>query len=207
MVQRSGLGFEEFNTLVHEVIAREPSVQLSVDRLAEAARLRSIPLLSHDDRSIADRENYRALGCLISEFPMTSATAAAAIGESEDTVFGAPNVLRNGSHIGCPAAADMVAQGLCTILASDYYYPSLLEAPFLLARNGVVGLGNAWSLVSSNPARAMGLADRGRISEGCRGDVILVDNSSGRPRLVATVVAGSIAWLADFERLRSERAA
>ncbi|MDB5648504.1 MAG: amidohydrolase family protein [Hyphomicrobiales bacterium] len=207
MVQRSGLSFDDFIALVHEVIAREPSVQLSVDRLAEAARARSIPLLSHDDRDIADRQHYRGLGCLVSEFPMTRDTAAAAIEDCEDTVFGAPNVLRNGSHIGCPSAADMVAQGLCTILASDYYYPSLLEAPFLLARNGAAELADAWSLVSSNPARAMGLPDRGRIAEGRRGDVVLVDNTGSRPRLVATIVAGTIAWLADFGRLRSQRAA
>ena len=43
-------------------------------------------------------------------------------------VLGAPNGMRGGSHLGSPGAAEMIARGLCDILASDYYYPAMLGA-------------------------------------------------------------------------------
>ncbi|MBP0576067.1 phosphonate metabolism protein PhnM, partial [Mycobacterium tuberculosis] len=72
------------------------------------------------------------------EFPTSEATAVAARAAGETVVCGAPNVVRGGSHTGFPAAADLVGKGLCTVLASDYYYPALLMAPFRLAADGVV---------------------------------------------------------------------
>jgi alpha-D-ribose 1-methylphosphonate 5-triphosphate diphosphatase len=85
----------------------------------------------------------------------------------------------------------MVARGLCSILASDYYYPAPLLAAFRLAATGVAPLERAWSLVSAAPARAMGLADRGTIAAGKRADLILVDaGDPARPRVAAVIVAG-----------------
>jgi alpha-D-ribose 1-methylphosphonate 5-triphosphate diphosphatase len=97
----------------------------------------------------------------------------------------------------------MVARGLCSILASDYYYPALAAAPFRLATDGVAPLERAWALVSSNPAAALGLTDRGRIAAGRRGDVVLVDpGTDGRhPRVVATFVDGRLVHLAEGARL------
>ena len=159
-------------------------------------------MLSHDDRSPDDRRWFRAQGCLVSEFPMTVETAREAAAHGEHTVFGAPNVVRGGSHVGCPSAAEMAGAGLCTILASDYYYPALPAAPFRLAANGVLPLEQAWSLVSANPAAALGLSDRGEIAEGRRADLVLVDASDpAGPRIVATMVAGRFVFLADAERL------
>ena len=60
-------------------------------------------------------------------------------------VFGAPNVVRGGSHTGWTKASDMIAKGLCSMLASDYYYPAQLLAAFRLAADGDIaarrGLG------------------------------------------------------------------
>jgi alpha-D-ribose 1-methylphosphonate 5-triphosphate diphosphatase len=136
---------------------------------------------------------------------MQSQVAAAAIEHEEMTVFGAPNVLRGGSHIGCPSAAEMVREGLCSILASDYYYPAILQAPFLLAETGSCTLPQAWALVSSNPARALGLNDRGSLSPGKRADIIIVEQHKRKARLVATICAGELAWIADARRLRAPR--
>ena len=63
-------------------------------------------------------------------------------------------------------AADMIARGCCTVLASDYYYPAPLLAAFRLAADKVAPLAQAWAYVSANPARAARLADRGRLAEG-----------------------------------------
>jgi alpha-D-ribose 1-methylphosphonate 5-triphosphate diphosphatase len=203
MVERSGLSADEFNALVDRTYARRDAVPASVARLAKAAVAAGIPVLSHDDPTPDQRAWYRELGVSIAEFPMTDATAAAAVAAREPTVFGAPNVIRGGSHTGCPAAAGMVAAGHCKILASDYYYPALLLAPFKLAELGVAQLEAAWQLISRNPAAALGLADRGELAVGKRADVVLIDATSGPlPRVAATIIQGRVRYLGDVDRLQ-----
>jgi alpha-D-ribose 1-methylphosphonate 5-triphosphate diphosphatase len=202
MVERSGLDHDDFVALIDAVHARADEVRPSIERLAAAARAAGVPMLSHDDVDPAMRHWYRDLGVAVSEFPTNEATARAAVAEGEATVFGAPNVLRGGSHTGCPGAAEMVAKGLCSILASDYYYPALTAAPFRLAADGVGDLAATWDLVSANPAAALGLADRGRLAAGLRADVILVEAVPARPpRVVATFVDGRLAHCADGARI------
>jgi alpha-D-ribose 1-methylphosphonate 5-triphosphate diphosphatase len=97
----------------------------------------------------------------------------------------------------------MIAKGLCSVLASDYYYPAQLLAAFRLMHDGILALPQAWSLISSAPAKAAGLIDRGEITAGSRADVLLIDDSVAlRPRVVAVIANGKLAHLADAERLR-----
>jgi alpha-D-ribose 1-methylphosphonate 5-triphosphate diphosphatase len=110
-------------------------------------------------------------------------------------MMGAPNALRGISTSGNVSARELIASDLCDALVSDYYYPSLLHAPFKLTQDGVCDLGKAWGLVSSGPARAVGLHDRGTLSPGQRGDVIVVrQDDNGRPHLVASFVGGELAF-------------
>ncbi|TCR64864.1 alpha-D-ribose 1-methylphosphonate 5-triphosphate diphosphatase [Bosea sp. BK604] len=196
MVERTGLSHADFMVLARNVYDRKEEVPGSVERLAKASLAAGIPTLSHDDMSPGMRRWYRSLGVTVAEFPMNVATAREAVAHGEPTVFGAPNVVRGGSHTGCPAAEEMVGEGLCTILASDYYYPALLLAPFILARNGTAGFAEAWKLVSQAPAAALGLADRGVIAAGKRADLIIVEDAP-QPRVVATVAGGKLVQLAD----------
>src|SRR5262249_15226392 len=76
------------------------------------------------------------------------ATAEDAASHGDDIVLGAPNVVRGGSHTGWIDATEMIGLGLCSVLASDYYYPAPLLAAFALARRGVLPFGQAWALVS-----------------------------------------------------------
>jgi alpha-D-ribose 1-methylphosphonate 5-triphosphate diphosphatase len=88
------------------------------------------------------------------------------------------------------------------VLASDYYYPAQLLAAFRLVRDNVTSLERAWQLVSEAPARAAGLDDRGRIEQGQRADLILVDATEAqRPRIVGTIVAGRIVHWTEAGRL------
>jgi alpha-D-ribose 1-methylphosphonate 5-triphosphate diphosphatase len=204
MVDRSGLTRERFLELVAEVKRRASEVPASIERLARVARESGVTLLSHDDTCPEQRRWFRALGCRLAEFPTTVETARDAASAGDHVVLGAPNVVRGGSHTGWVKAADMVAQGLCSILASDYYYPAPLLAAFRLDTDNVVSLEEAWTLVSQTPAAAVGLADRGVITKGQRADLILVDaEQRDRPRIVATLVAGRIVHLTDATRLRS----
>jgi alpha-D-ribose 1-methylphosphonate 5-triphosphate diphosphatase len=105
-------------------------------------------------------------------------------------VLGAPNAMRGSSHLGSPGAADMIQRGLCDILASDYFYPAMLGAMVRLDADRVAPLHLLWKLVSLNPARAMGLTDRGRIAPGLRADLVLVDWPEGHtPSALRTWVA------------------
>ena len=54
----------------------------------------------------------------------------------EAVVMGAPNVVRGGSHLGWASAAPLAERGLVTVLASDYHWPAMLEAPFAMAARG-----------------------------------------------------------------------
>jgi alpha-D-ribose 1-methylphosphonate 5-triphosphate diphosphatase len=202
MSERSGVSHAQFEELMTRVQRGAPDVPGSIERLAAAARAAGVPLLSHDDMSPDQRRWYRALGCRATEFPTTMETAQDAASAGDDIIFGAPNVVRGGSHLGWTNAAEMVARGLCSILASDYYYPAPLLAAFRLAAAGVTPLERAWPLVSSAPARSMGLADRGTIAAGKRADLILVDASDpARPRVAAAIVAGRPVYLAAATRI------
>lgn len=208
MVERSGVGEAAFDELVERVLARGNDVPASIARLAAIARDQDIPLLSHDDKSPEQRSEFRAMGVALAEFPINEDTARAATEAGDYTVFGAPNVVRGGSHTGWTSAADMVSKGLCSILASDYYYPAPLLAAFMLAADNILPLSQAWSLVSGAPAAATGLNDRGQISAGKRADIILVDAREPlRPRVIAAITNGRIVYLTEPQRILSANSA
>ena len=202
MVERTGLSNDAFDGLVERVVSRADDVPASIARLAQAAREADVRMLSHDDDSPAMREAFRAQGVGIAEFPVNEETAREAAEAGDFIVFGAPNVVRGGSHTGWTRASDMIAKGLCSVLASDYYYPAQLLAAFRLAADGVLPLARAWDLISAAPARAAALGDRGVLAEGHRADIILVDDGAPlRPRIVAVIAAGRLVHLTDANRL------
>ncbi|MEA2745029.1 MAG: alpha-D-ribose 1-methylphosphonate 5-triphosphate diphosphatase [Acetobacteraceae bacterium] len=199
---RAGMGMEAFRAMADGVAARADAVPAALDRMAAAAAAAGLPMASHDDDSIAVRDNFRALGARICEFPMAEAVGAAAVAAGDFVVMGCPNVVRGGSHLGWASAATLAEAGICTVLTSDYYYPAMMRAAFILAERGKLDLARAWGLISENPARAGGLTDRGIIEAGLRADLVVVDTATSRA--VATIVGGRVAFVtADgSERLR-----
>jgi alpha-D-ribose 1-methylphosphonate 5-triphosphate diphosphatase len=191
---RAGMKADAFMALAQQVYARRDEVPAARSRLAEAAANADIPMLSHDDDSIERRALFRAHGARICEFPITEEVAADARAANEAVVMGAPNVVRGGSHLGWASAAPLAERGLVNVLASDYFWPAMMEAAFIMAGRGVLDLPRAWALVSANPAEACGLQDRGRLKAGLRGDVVVVDEARRAP--VAVFAEGRLAWLA-----------
>ena len=195
---RAGMSADDFIDLVDEVVARKTEVPEKKQWLATTAGKLDIPCASHDDESPDMRAGFDELGVRICEFPVNAETAQFAIDNGDPVVMGAPNVLRGGSHCDRLCATTAARSGLCTVLTSDYYYPSLLQAPFKLAAENVTDFATAWNMVSKNPARAGGLEDRGVIRQGQRADVVVVDDSvPGCPRVVATFVAGQPVHMID----------
>jgi alpha-D-ribose 1-methylphosphonate 5-triphosphate diphosphatase len=190
---RAGMKMEAFRTLADAVAARADAVPRALDRIAAAARAARLPMASHDDASIVDRDGFRARGAWICEFPMAEEVGASAVAAGDFVAMGCPNVVRGGSHLGWASAARSVEAGICNVLTSDYYYPAMMRAAFVLAEEGVLDLATAWALISENPARAGGLTDRGDIAVGKRADLVLVDPAM--PRVVATIAAGQPAFV------------
>ncbi len=191
--ERGGTTVSAFRDLLRSVGERHGAVPTAIATLAAHAGRLGVKLASHDDETPAQRAAFHALGCTLCEFPKNRATAQAARAAGDHVLMGAPNVVRGGSHLGGVSAAELISDGICDVLTSDYYYPALLHAPFRLARDHGGDVGRFWPLVSTQPARAAGLRDRGTLQPGQRADLILVDARDGQwPRVVATVVAGRI---------------
>ncbi len=189
--KRSHMTTADFVALIASVWAGRGAVQGHIDRIAALARSHAAPMLSHDDSQLETRAYYRGLGAHIAEFPMHERVFLAAKAAGDPIVLGAPNAMRGGSHLGSPGAGQMIARGLCDILASDYYYPAMLGAMVRLRADKVAPLPALWKLVSANPATAMGLTDRGRIAPGLRADLVLLDWPDGHaPAPVRTWVCG-----------------
>ncbi len=204
LAERARCDIEVFKARMAAAKARSAEVPAIVTQLAAACRARGIPMASHDDTTSTDREYYQGLDVQVSEFPRSQEALLAAQAMGNHTVMGAPNVLLGGSHCGSIATLDAVRKGMCDILASDYYYPSLLQAPFILAEAGACSLADAWKLVSCNPAAVLGMNDRGRLAVAHRADLILVEQlPAGAARLIATFAAGKLVYCAEPGRLHA----
>ena len=203
-VERSGVPYETLCDMMSALDARRETVPDMVRSLAGTARQEGLSMASHDDETPQTRHYYNELGCQLCEFPVDARTARAARDLDNPIILGAPNVVRGGSHARRLAAKDAAAQDLCDILVSDYYYPSLAAAPFFFEKHGVTSLARAWDMVSTRPAVATGLVDRGTLSPGKRADAIVVQRREDfGPKIVATFVAGKAAYLSPLERSRT----
>lgn len=194
---RAGMAQDDYIALLGKVWGRRPKVEATIRKVADAARAAGVPMLSHDDTRAETRGYFRDLGANTAEFPMVMEAAEAARSADDAIIFGAPNAVRGGSHIGSVGAGDMVEAGLCDALASDYYYPAMLAAVERLDREKRADRSTIWSLVSAGPAKAMALEDRGDIAAGKRADLVLVDwPEGGTPAIQGTWIAGRCAYRA-----------
>ncbi len=152
------------------------------ERLAAAAAAAGIPMLSHDDATLAHVEEAKGHGVKLAEFPTSFEAAKASHTAGMSVLMGAPNVVRGKSHSGNIAARDLAAHGVLDVLSSDYVPLSLLHAPFVLADEmDGLSLPKALAMVTSTPARTVGLDDRGRIAAGLRADLVRVRHTEGVP--------------------------
>lgn len=176
--RKAGCAVEEYVSAAEQVRAEANQVTRNVERLARFGQDAGAVLLAHDEPDGATRHAHRTLGLTSSEFPLTPQTARAAIDAGEPVIMGAPNVLLGGSHKGMVGAESLVRQGLCTVLASDYLYPSLFHAIERLVQQGALSMAQAWDLIAANPARAMALMDRGNLEPGQLADVVVVQTDA-----------------------------
>ena len=193
--QRAGLSQEDYIAMLGKIWDRRSDVPDKISEVASMASTVGAPMLSHDDTRADTRTYFRNLGASVSEFPMVMEAVEAARKHEDLIILGAPNAARGGSHIGSVGAADLIEAGLCDALASDYFYPAMLAAIDRLDREKRADRVTLWSLVSSGPARAMKLSDRGSITIGSRADLVLMDWTKGQtPVVEGTWIAGRAAF-------------
>ena len=135
-------------------------------------------LASHDDTTPEHVAQSAARGVGFAEFPTTLAAARACRDHGIPVMMGAPNILLGASHSGNVAAMELAEQGLLDILSSDYAPSALLMGAMKLGRASG-DLAGAVAMVTANPARAVGLADRGEIAVGKRADLVSLRELDG----------------------------
>ncbi|CUH74857.1 alpha-D-ribose 1-methylphosphonate 5-triphosphate diphosphatase [Tropicibacter naphthalenivorans] len=190
---KSGRNPEAHLALMQGLHAASDQVPAALDGLCGQLAERGVRMGSHDDRTAEGRAEWRGRGVDVSEFPETVEAAQAAREAGDPVVLGAPNVVRGASHAGNVSALELVEAGLCDALASDYHYPSPARAAWRCVELGLLDEAAAWGLVSSGPARVLGLSDRGRIAEGLRADLVVMEPQTRR--IVATIAGGQVAWM------------
>lgn len=201
-----GVSEAEVETLLRRKAEQAPEALARIRRLARLARMRGIALASHDDDTADKVRLMHDLGTTISEFPVTREAAAEACRQDMTTVFGAPNIIRGQSQSGSVRAVDMLEQGLLHCLCSDYYPASLIHALFKIVQENRLNLSDAAPLVTSRPALAAGLDDRGEIASGLRADLVAVGRVAGQPVVLFTLAGGRVVYQADYLQNRNRLA-
>lgn len=163
--------------------------------IVQASRARGLPLASHDDTLLADVELAVSEGVSLSEFPTTVEAAQAARAAGMSIIMGGPNMVKGGSHSGNISAAELAQCDLLDIFSSDYVPSSLLLATFMMGGLKNWTLPKAVRTVTRNPARAIGLMDRGEVALGLRADLLRVRmNRAGMPTVMETWLNGKRAF-------------
>ncbi len=159
--------------------------------VAEVARSCGTPLASHDDEDVEHIDEAADLGATVSEFPVTVEAARRARERGMIVVMGGPNLIRGGSYSGNVPASELADEGLLDAFASDYVPRSLVECAFALTGDRFGwSLAKAVAVVTSGPARAARLDDRGVIEVGRRADLLRVSRHDGLPVVRGVWVEG-----------------
>lgn len=161
-----------------------------IETLIAKALSRNVAIASHDDDTPERVKTMTAMGVKLSEFPVNLATAQAARSQGLATIFGAPNILRGKSQSGSMKAIEAIHYQVASCLCSDYAPSALLTAVFRLPDISDLSLPEAIALVSTNPAQALNLSDRGEIAVGKRADLVVVQKVQGLLQVTQTWVSG-----------------
>ena len=192
--RKVGKTTEEMAAVIDEATNKAKAVPRSLCTLADAFDALGVMYGSHDDPDGDARERYSMIGARVAEFPLSRRAAAAAHAMNSPVIMGAPNVVRGKSQSGNISAQTLVIDGLCDALVSDYHVPALPLAAWALVDREAASLPVAWAMISTNPAEIMRMTDRGRLDDGLRADMVVMDATT---RVIeATICGGRLTYLA-----------
>jgi len=99
--------------------------------------------------------------------------------------------VRGGSQSGNVPALELARAGVLDVLSGDYVPAALGHAALSLARHcEAIALPEAVAKATRNPARAIGLQDRGEIAPGLRADLVRLREHDGVPAIRGVWRAG-----------------
>ena len=192
-----GMGADDAKAFIDDVIAeREAQLvhrDVAMPWLAERATAGLIRLMCHDPAMDDEIDEAVQMGVTIAEFPTTLGAARAGRERGLHIVCGAPNALRGESHSGNVSARELISLGLCDSLASDYLPSTLFGAVGRLVHDEVCSLPAAVGLVTSGPAAAVGLSDRGDLGTGQRADLVVFELDGSLPTVRFAVSQAPVA--------------
>ncbi len=183
VAKKRGMNDAEFAEHVEKLLRLQKRLgaKHEADAVKEARRLGAV-LASHDDTTADHVATSAGNGVGFAEFPTTVAAAEACRTHGIAVMMGAPNLIRGGSHSGNVAAEVLARSDLLDIVSSDYVPSALLLSAFRLA-DIWDDLPRAIATVTSSPAKAVRLHDRGALKTGLRGDVLRVRKIDQTPLL------------------------
>ncbi len=181
-----GLDDEDIKAVIDKKMNKNEE---KINELISFVKEKDITLLSHDDDCVEKLDGLLKLGVQISEFPLSLEVAKYAVDKGIATGMGAPNIVRGGSQSGNIAAIDLVKEGVCKYLCSDYHPTSMLQAVYRMKKDVNLDLAKGFSMITSTPAKYANLADRGEITEGKKADIIVIDDSN-IPKVILTIKDG-----------------
>jgi len=150
--------------------------------VVDTARAFNIALASHDDATKAHVAEAVEDNMSVAEFPTTHEAAEASHKAGLCVMMGGPNIVRGKSHSGNVSARELAEAGYLDVISSDYVPHSLLYSAMMLFNDfKEISLPHAIRLISKNPAKSIGLNDRGEIAEGLRADLVHVHHSPHHP--------------------------
>ncbi|MEL6510622.1 MAG: alpha-D-ribose 1-methylphosphonate 5-triphosphate diphosphatase [Pseudomonadota bacterium] len=176
----------EIQTRIDNAVPAEQLLE-NLHNVSRLCKAHGVAMASHDDDTVEKANLMADIGVVISEFPVTLDAAKVAKDRGLMIAMGAPNAMRGQSYSGNLSARDAHAAGLLQILAADYHPAAILPAIRALSGSDPDGLVGAVRLATKNPAKALGLTDRGDIAVGKRADLAVVDRSD---RVVQTYCGG-----------------
>lgn len=185
--------FELSDNEVHEIInnkyEKKDRCIHYLKELTEYARKHNILIASHDDDTTKKIDFMSELGVSIAEFPLNLDTANHAHIHRMTTGMGAPNVVRGRSQSGNISARELLRNNSCDFLCSDYHPTSMLQAVYIMHKEMGYKLGDAFSYITSTPAKTAQMTDRGEIAPGKLADLVVIDDKI-IPTVVVTIKSG-----------------
>lgn len=204
MTTRYGYSEATITQLLEEKLAENSDpvgIATRARRLADGAADYGIPFAGHDADSRAHVQEMIQLGATIAEFPMSYEAAEAGVEAGLHQPVGSVNVIRGGSQRSGMSAMSLIQLRQADCLCSDYVPATLLPAILKIFNDLDWPLHEVAKLVTSNPAKAARLTDRGAIQAGLRADLFAFEHPpqpNFPPRVRATWSNGGLAFSAKF---------
>lgn len=167
--------------------------------LSKFALERGVKIASHDDDSVDKINLIAEWGADISEFPTNLEVAREATKRNLWTVCGAPNLMLGRSHSGNLSAREGILDKSISVISSDYYPSAMLISLFKMYEDYDIPLHEMFNMVTSNPAKAVGIYDKvGTIEEGKYADLLVIEKSNGYPAIKLAMVDGHVVFKTSY---------